>query len=404
MAKLFTFAIYNGKMSDITDYYYDLPPEKIAIYPLPNRDDSKLLIYKNGVITHSHFRQLADFLPEKSFLFFNDTKVIPARMMFRKDSGAAIEVFLLSPVKPSSLFSEVMQSTSACTWTCAIGNLKRWKIDTSLLLPIPQGQLRATLRDRSGVVDFSWDTGAPFAEVVQTVGETPLPPYIRRAAVADDRTRYQTIYSHWEGAVAAPTAGLHFTNNVLESLERNHVGHDFVTLHVSAGTFMPIKSEKIEDHVMHAEQIVVSRQNIENLLKENFIVSVGTTSMRTLESLYWFGARLLDDPNADFDIGQDEPYSRKVTPDFTDALQAVLAHMSDCQQDRIVGQTSIFIRPGYKFRITDGLITNYHQPASTLILLVAAFVGDDWQTVYREALENDYRFLSYGDSSLLIPG
>jgi S-adenosylmethionine:tRNA ribosyltransferase-isomerase len=390
---------------DINEYRYDLPVERIARYPLEKRDDSKLLVYQKGDISHANFKQLSNFIPQNSFLFFNDTKVIPARLQFRKETGAEIEIFLLNPVQPSSLLVEVMQTTNKCTWQCAIGNLKRWQPGVNLTKDVGAGRLTALLEDKeNGIVTFTWQPEISFAEVVGLAGQTPLPPYLKRHAEPSDRERYQTIYSHHAGAVAAPTAGLHFTNAVFDSLRTKGISHDFLTLHVSAGTFQPIKTENVNDHNMHCEQIVISKTNIENLLVPGkFIIPVGTTSMRTLESLYWFGVKLSEDENSSFNIHQNEPYNKNTALTKHDAFKYVLRYMERYKTDVLIGETSIFIKPGYTFRVCNALITNFHQPGSTLILLVAAFIGHDWKRVYESALQNDYRFLSYGDSSLLIP-
>jgi S-adenosylmethionine:tRNA ribosyltransferase-isomerase len=390
----------------INDYKYELPQEKIALHPLPNRDESRLMVYKHGEISHNRFYDLASFLPETSFLFFNDTKVIPARLHFKKETGADIEIFLLSPVEPSAVLSETMQATDQSVWKCTIGNLKRWTGTTRLTKIIGETQLEASLVDKEqGMVRFTWNTKKSFAEIINRSGETPLPPYLKRKVEASDRERYQTIYSHHEGAVAAPTAGLHFTEKVFNNLNKKNIGHDFLTLHVSAGTFRPVKTEDVEAHVMHPEQLVITGKNIDNLLQLNrFIIAVGTTSMRTLESLYWFGAKLLKDKSSAFVIHQDDPYLFHThLPSASKAFAAIKKYMDENGKDSIIGETSIFIKPGYPFKVCRGLITNFHQPASTLMLLVAAFAGNDWHKIYDEALKNDYRFLSYGDSSLLLP-
>ncbi|HEY0741730.1 MAG TPA: S-adenosylmethionine:tRNA ribosyltransferase-isomerase [Chryseosolibacter sp.] len=393
-------------MLNINDYRYDLPDERIALYPLQQRDQSKLLVYRKGQLHHSSFADIVDFLPDNSFLFFNDTKVIPARIHFKKETGAEIEIFLLSPLRPSSIVAQAMVASNKTSWTCTIGNLKRWK-ENSYLEKTSNGiTLRADLVDRNaGVVNFSWAGNHSFAEVISLVGETPLPPYLKRKAESSDRDRYQTIYSHYEGAVAAPTAGLHFTDHVFEKLKRKNIDHDFLTLHVSAGTFQPVKTDDVSHHIMHREQVIVTRKNLESLLqRDKFIIPVGTTSMRTLESIYWYGVKLLHDPNAPFHIGQDDPYlEQQLLPTAVEAVEAVRKRFDDHQLDALGGETAIFIKPGYQFRICRGLITNFHQPASTLMLLVAAFVGDDWRKIYQSALDNDYRFLSFGDSSLLLP-
>jgi S-adenosylmethionine:tRNA ribosyltransferase-isomerase len=385
-------------------YTYPLPPERIALYPLARRDAAKLLVYEKGQITHASFISLDRYLPENAFLFFNNTKVIPARLQFPKDTGAVIEVFLLHPVLPSSVPAEAMASTSACSWQCTIGNLKRWTAGTTLLATANGIHLEARLRDSAaGIVDFTWSNSGTFAEVLHGIGQTPLPPYIKRTAEKADRERYQTIYSRYDGAVAAPTAGLHFTEEVFTHLKSKNIGWDFLTLHVSAGTFLPVKTENPQDHHMHNEQIIVTRENVGNLLTSpRMVTAVGTTSMRTLESLYWYGAKLIQHPDSEFTIHQSDPANvPAVEPAL--ALAAVDNYMDTHHLNHLIGETSIFIMPGYQFRICKALITNFHQPASTLIMLVAAFIGEDWKRVYDEALINDYRFLSYGDSSLLIP-
>ena len=394
-----------SKPIHIQDYTYDLPADKIASHPLSDRSESKLLVYKKGNIGHSSFKSILDHLPLGSFLFFNNTKVIPARIHFQKETGAEIEIFLLSPLTPSPIMAEVMIAKNTCQWQCTIGNLKRWKDEQSLSKKIAGGLLTASLIDRdNGIIEFNWNTSHVFAEVISSVGVTPLPPYIKRESSVDDVNRYQTVYSHYEGAVAAPTAGLHFTDTILQELEKRGFEKDFVTLHVSAGTFQPVKTENALNHVMHQEQIVVSKRTIENLLVlDKNVVAVGTTSMRTLESLYWFGAKLLKDVNSQFIITQHDPYNQTETPSKEKALQAILVHMSGNNLSSLVGTTSIFIHSGYHFKICNALITNFHLPASTLILLIAAFIGEDWKRVYEEALRKDYRFLSYGDSSLLLP-
>lgn len=390
----------------IKDFTYTLPEESIAHFPLEKRDESKLLVYQNKTITHSTFKSLVDFLPDNSTLFFNNTRVIQARLLFQKETGATIELFLLQPEHPSKLLVEIMHTTGTCQWQCAIGNLKRWK-DGVLVKQVRGVEIQASLIDRDkGIVEFRWTPSQKsFSEVVALAGLTPLPPYIKRDVDKADEVRYQTIYSKADGAVAAPTAGLHFTDDVLKSLHSKKISTDFLTLHVSAGTFQPVKTENALDHTMHEEQIIITKQNIELLLqKDRPVIAVGTTSMRTLESLYWFGVKLLKDPNASFSITQDDPYLHDQSlPDKETALRAVKALFDRKGADSITGTTSIYIYPGYTFQICKGLITNFHLPGSTLMLLVAAFVGDDWKRIYEEALNNQYRFLSYGDSSLLIP-
>jgi S-adenosylmethionine:tRNA ribosyltransferase-isomerase len=389
---------------NINDFTYDLPHDRIAAYPLPQRDESRLLVYNHGKVTHSQFNKLTDHLPSGAFLFFNDTKVIPARLHFKKDTGADIEIFLLSPIQPSSLLVTAMAAKNSATWECAIGNMKRWNSGLVLLKEVGPAKLEARLVDRQkALVEFSWTGDLTFAEVITASGETPLPPYIKREPETSDRERYQTIYSHFDGAVAAPTAGLHFTPKVFSQLSERNIHHDFLTLHVSAGTFQPVKENDVSKHVMHHEQIIVNKRNLENILSNDIIIPVGTTSMRTLESVYWFGVKLLHDANATFEIQQDLPYQSLRDISKNQAIEKVIGYMEALRLSTLAGTTSIFIKPGYRFRVCNALITNFHQPASTLILLVAAFVGPAWREIYDQALKNDYRFLSYGDSSLLMP-
>jgi S-adenosylmethionine:tRNA ribosyltransferase-isomerase len=391
---------------DINEFTYPLPPDRIAAFPLAERDQSKLLHYQAGKIQHRTFLDLPDLLPDHSLLVFNNTKVIPARLFFEKESGATIELLLLQPVAPSSVMSVAMEAKRKVTWHCAIGNLKRWPNDLVLEKKTPDGTLYARLENRTaGHVEISWEPAEKsFAEIVQQTGITPLPPYIKRAAQQEDRERYQTVYAQWSGAVAAPTAGLHFTERVLEKLRTQNVQQEFVTLHVSAGTFQPVKVSNAVEHDMHAEQVVVSRNTIVALLRAKNTVVVGTTSMRTLESLYWFGVLLHEQPTAGFYIPKLYCYETPLQQiSRVAALQKILEYMQSQGLDELLGHTSIYLFPGYRFRMCDGLITNFHQPGSTLMLLVAAFIGPDWKKVYQAALDHQYRFLSYGDSSLLIP-
>ena len=398
-------------------YDYDLPDERIARFPLEKRDHARLLQYRQGKIKDEVFYKLPDLLPSGSQLFFNNTKVIPARLFFQKSAteqgpGANIEIFLLNPVEPSNIIGEAMIAKDTCTWHCMVGNQKKWKEGQVLERSLKVGQvdllLRAEQQDREKkTVKFSWD--APevnFVDIVEAAGQVPLPPYLKREATDQDRPRYQTVYSEKEGAVAAPTAGLHFTPEVLQQLEDKGFQQHYLTLHVSAGTFQPIKEKDIRQHPMHSEQVLLSRTNVESLAyAEGPIIAVGTTSLRTLESLYWYGVMLGQNPEATFKVpkliayetAQEHILSRK------SAMEAVLSYMDRKQMDQLMGETEIFIFPGYQFRVVEGLITNFHMPKSTLILLIAALVGEDWRRVYEHALDNDYRFLSYGDSSLLLP-
>jgi S-adenosylmethionine:tRNA ribosyltransferase-isomerase len=399
----------------LADYQYDLPDERIARYPVEPRDSSKLQIYQDGKITHEHFFNLPDYLPSDSFLVFNDTKVIPARVFFQKPTGAVIEIFLLHPEEPSRIINDAMQQTESGVWSCMIGNKKRWKVGevltTELRVSNYELRIRAEWTDgENNWVKFSWEvisspppfSSPSFADVIRALGEIPLPPYLNRKAESRDLETYQTVYSKIEGAVAAPTAGLHFTERVFENLARKGINHAFVTLHVGAGTFQPVKVLNAVEHTMHAEQVVFTLDLLEKL-RQNLgrIIAVGTTSVRALESLYWYGVRLLQGETS-FWIEKLSPYQNEQVPSAADSLEAILSYMKVQNLKELVGETEIMIFPGYEFKLCKGLITNYHQPNSTLMLLIAAFVGPDWRKIYEEALANEYRFLSYGDSSLLF--
>lgn len=381
----------------LEDYFYDLPEYRIANHPTKKRGTSKLMVYRKGEIQDHIFNSIPNQLPQNATLVFNDTKVIPARIILQKDTGARIEIFLLEPMAPSKVHEQVMMSQSTCTWKCMIGNAKKWKIGNSLTHHALQFKATRSGKDK---VTFEWE-GMTFSQLLTEIGKIPLPPYIHRELEPEDKERYQTVYSKMDGAVAAPTAGLHFTAEIIDELKRKGIHQEYVTLHVSAGTFQPIKSKNISDHPMHNEQVWIKRSTIETLLSSNLTIAVGTTSMRTLESLYWFGVRLYHGEEV-FHIRKDDPYTLEDI-DKTTALNQVLDFMGRHDLQQLNGQTEIFLYPRYTFRMCDGLITNFHMPNSTLILLIAAFVGDDWRRIYQEALANDYRFLSYGDSSLLLP-
>ncbi len=381
---------------DLKDYHYSLPDERIAKFPLPERSDSKLLLYQKGEISHDLFKSIPNHLPEKCLLVFNDTKVIPARLIFHKSTGARIEVFLLKPSHPSN-YEQSMNAKNGCSWHCMIGNSKKWKTEE---IEVAEIGLKATRQNDE--VTFTWKQDLTFSEILELAGKIPLPPYIDREVKDSDKDRYQTVYSKHQGAVAAPTAGLHFTEELLSNLEKQGIKKDYLTLHVSAGTFQPIKAETVDDHPMHREQIIVTKQNVENLLQAETIIPVGTTSLRTLESLYWYGVKLLNG-DSDFFIPKLFPYRHSELPNKTESLNAVLDFMNQNETTHLIGHTEIFIFPSYTFRMCSGLITNFHLPGSTLILLVAAMIGEDWEIVYKEALAQNYRFLSYGDSSLLLP-
>ncbi|MBL7871437.1 MAG: S-adenosylmethionine:tRNA ribosyltransferase-isomerase [Cyclobacteriaceae bacterium] len=388
----------------IKDFTYELPAERIALHALANRDQSRLLVYRNGNIEHDRFTNLTNFLPSNSTLFFNDTKVIPARLIFQKETGARIELFLLNPVAPTTLVQLAMETKGMVQWQCAIGNLKRWPDWLILTMNLAGVTLNAILIDREQrIVEFSWHPESKtFAEVITRVGSIPLPPYLNRKVEPSDSNSYQTVYSTHEGAVAAPTAGLHFTKTILEQLKTNGHATQFLTLHVSAGTFQPVKVENATDHIMHREQVVITKENLESMLSAKTVVAVGTTSLRTLESLYWYGVKLMEHPNSEFSITQHDAYTLPAHHTKEEALTQVLKKLKKDSMNHLMGETAIYIMPGYAFRMTDVLITNFHQPASTLLLLIAAFVGPDWKMIYQQALEHGYRFLSYGDSSLLF--
>lgn len=394
---------------ELKDYQYILPEDRIAKFPLEKRDHSNLLHYQNGKINHHHFFDLPDLLESNSLLVYNNTKVIPARLIFQRETGARIEIFLLQPVFPSTVIPEIMLSTHDVTWEVMIGNAKKWKDGEVLRGQVHyQGKLlilEARLEDRERqLVSFHWDSHEiPFVALVEASGEVPLPPYLNRKPVAEDKSRYQTVYSKKEGAVAAPTAGLHFTEEVFRKLRTKGIAEAELTLHVSAGTFQPIKVSNIREHTMHSEQIHIQRETIEQLIdQEGKTIAVGTTSVRSLESLYWYGVKILEENNPDFFIEKLFPYQKRhPLPSKKEALGAILRQMDQKKSTEIMGSTEIFIFPGYPFQMIDGLITNFHQPGSTLILLIAAVVGREWKKIYQEALDQDYRFLSYGDSSLL---
>lgn len=402
----------------IKDYNYSLPDERIAKFPLAQRDHSKLLLYKHGEVSEDVFYNIPNHLPEGALMVFNNTKVIQARLHFRKSTGALIEVFLLEPYAPTD-YEQMFQTTGSCSWLCMIGNLKKWKGETLRRTFEVKGRevtLSAERREDVGKsyrVDFSWDDNTvSFAELLDSVGELPIPPYLNRETQESDKTTYQTVYSKIKGSVAAPTAGLHFTSDVLASLDAHGIDREEVTLHVGAGTFKPVKSEEIQDHEMHTEYICVHRQTLEKLIKHNACaIAVGTTSVRTLESLYYMGVKLeknLDLSEDELHVCQWEPYkgetfemAANVTP--LKAIQNILAYLDRHSLNSLHSSTQIIIAPGYEYKIVKMLVTNFHQPQSTLLLLVSAFLHGDWHKIYDYALAHDFRFLSYGDSSLLIP-
>lgn len=406
---------------DISEYSYDLPEERIAKFPLPNRDDSKLLVYRNGEISENRFRNLGDELPERAMLVFNNTKVVRARLVFFKETGARIEIFCLEPHDPSD-YERAFAVKGRCEWRCMVGNLKKWKEGTSLSTEFETGntgrgsdmiphRLSATLigtRGSEHIVRFEWDVDMTFGQLLETLGRIPIPPYLCRESEQGDTERYQTVYSKFEGSVAAPTAGLHFTPELISQLAEAGHGTGEVTLHVGAGTFLPVKSDNAAEHEMHTEHFEFSDETISNLL-DNYgrIIAVGTTTVRTLESLAALGARVLSggEPMPAEPVGQWEIYDTDADADAggEEPLHALLGYMKNNRLGKIKAATRIMITPGYKFRVVNGMVTNFHQPKSTLLLLVSAMIGNDWSKVYDYALANDFRFLSYGDSSLLLP-
>ena len=395
----------------IAEYDYPLPDERIAKYPLAERDTSKLLLYKGGEIIEENFANLPSFIPQGALMVFNNTRVIQARLRFRKETGAQIEVFCLEPEQPAD-YQQMFQETKECVWQCLVGNSSRWKSGV-LSQVINIGGVDVTLsveRVSSAAVNlvrFFWDGGFTFAELLEAAGELPIPPYLNRKTEENDKNTYQTVYSKVKGSVAAPTAGLHFTPAVLSALDAVGVQRGEVTLHVGAGTFKPVKSELIADHEMHEEYIEVQRSLLERIVAAGgAAVAVGTTSVRTLESLYFLGEKVSENPaieESELCVGQWEPYNREHTLSTVEALTALLQWLDAKGLDRVHSHTRIMIAPGYKFRIVKAIVTNFHQPKSTLLLLVSAFIGGNWRKVYDFALENGFRFLSYGDSSLLIP-
>ncbi|MCT4601132.1 MAG: S-adenosylmethionine:tRNA ribosyltransferase-isomerase [Marinifilaceae bacterium] len=393
----------------IEDFTYNLPEERIAKYPLAQRDASKLLVYKEGNVDEYSFKDISSLVPSDTTLVFNNTKVIHARLIFHKTTGARIEIFCLNPLEPSD-YSLVFQSKKSCVWDCIVGNSKKWKTG-SLEMPFEYNNTEYVLsavRDftdgESNRIRFSWNCDdLTFGEVLEITGKIPVPPYLNRDSEDSDTVRYQTVYSKYEGSVAAPTAGLHFTDSVIESLKNKGVSISELTLHVGAGTFKPVKSENIGGHDMHTERISISLETVKEIVetKEN-VFAVGTTSVRTLESFYWIGVKLLEGvEDIDF-IGQWEIYDLKQDYTRKEAYEAIYNYMKEHSIELYVASTKIIIVPGYDYKVIDAIVTNFHQPNSTLLLLVSALVGEDWHKIYKFALERDFRFLSYGDSSLLF--
>lgn len=387
----------------LSHFDYLLPEERIAQNPLEKRDQSKLLVYQKGEITNHVFNEIPELLHLNSQLVLNNAKVIPARLSFYRATGAKIEVFLLEPESPFTQMELALRVTGKCIWQCMIGNLKRWKDDEILTLKLNDLVLNAKLFSREKqLVELSWEGNLPFSTILDLAGKTPLPPYIKRDAEISDLSSYQTVFAKQEGAVAAPTAGLHFSEEVLEKLKKRQIETTEVTLYVGAGTFAPVNVETMVDHEMHAEMISVTAETIEELLEDKIRVAVGTTSLRTLESLYWIGVKIKKNEKEPLIIEKLYPYQfSQLSLTWNESMRELKKYMIKTNLKVITAKTAIMIMPGYKFTSVKALITNFHYPNTTLIMLVAAFIGDDWQKVYKNALDNDYRFLSYGDSSLL---
>ena len=398
----------------ILDYTYSLPDEQIAKYPLAERDESKLLVYKSGVMEESVYKNLAGHLPADTLLIFNNTKVVEARLIFTKATGGVIELFCLEPHDQYSDITTAMLQKGRVLWKCLVGGAKKWKAETlvkEIQFEAETIKLSAVMLERLNdyfLIELSWDKDTlSFAEILHIAGLIPLPPYLNRQAEETDKATYQTIYAEHDGSVAAPTAGLHFTKRLFESLQAKDISHQFVTLHVGAGTFKPVKAATMQEHEMHAEFIDVSLELIESLITNNSIIPVGTTSLRTLESLYWLGVKAASyTPSGDgsFDGGltQWDAYELPQDVKKEEALVALIHWMKDNNLNRLITKTQLLIAPGYQLRIAKGIITNFHQPQSTLLLLVAAIIGSDWRKVYEHALANNFRFLSYGDGCFLF--
>lgn len=394
----------------IEDYNYQLPDERIAKYPLSSRDSSKLLVYKDSVPQEYAFKEISGILPSDSLMVFNDTKVVPARLHFQRSTGAHIEIFCLEPISPEEYVS-MFAVTERCRWKCIVGNVKRWKNDTLTLYnplndkEIDSMNLCADLVERTGetsIVEFTWKSDAPFSKVLEVCGNIPIPPYLNRETEEVDHDRYQTLYARFRGSVAAPTAGLHFTEEVLNSIREQNIDTETVCLHVGAGTFLPVKSSLVSEHPMHREPFVVTLDLIEKLIAHSGkLIAVGTTSVRTLESLYYVGVSCIENGCPE-DVSQWAPYSREYAYSTEESLSAIVRYMKARDLKELKVGTRIIIVPGFRFRVVDVLVTNFHQPQSTLLLLISAFVGGDWKSIYDFALEHDFRFLSYGDSSVLF--
>ena len=393
----------------VSEFTYELPEEKIALFPLSERDQSRLLLWNKGEISEGVFSEIPDFIPEESMLVFNNTRVIHARLFFKRETGARIEIFCLEPHSPSD-YQLSFQETGAVEWKCLVGNAKKWKqgiLEKKVIIRDEVVNLTARMIERSGnafIIRFTWDKPVHFSEIIEFAGNIPIPPYLNREAEASDNQRYQTMYAKIDGSVAAPTAGLHFTDEVMSRLGKRKVKSAELTLHVGAGTFQPVKSETIADHQMHTETVVITREFVHDLIKrKGKVIAVGTTSVRSLESMFWLGTKLPQMPNDEaLYVNQWEPYHETSIVSIEQSLNNIMHRMDQMKAGQLSFSTSIIIVPGYQFRIIDGMVTNFHQPQSTLLLLVGALIGNDWRNVYDYALRNNFRFLSYGDSNLYL--
>ncbi|MCX6165295.1 MAG: S-adenosylmethionine:tRNA ribosyltransferase-isomerase [Ignavibacteriae bacterium] len=394
----------------IADYLYHLPDERIAQYPLAERDSSKLLICNKTKIEESIFNKIDDYIPSDSLIVFNNTKVIPARLFFYKELGAKIEIFCLEPVSDTTDYQIEFHKKEKSEWKCFVGNASKWKngkVKSTFNLFGKDFEITAEKKDKitdEYIIEFNWNANdITFGEIIESFGKVPLPPYIKRDSEPSDKDKYQTVYAEIDGSVAAPTAGLHFTDDIFKKLKLKNCKFDYLTLNVGAGTFKPVKSKTIGEHKMHSELFCVSDALLKNILKykDKKITAIGTTSLRTLESVYWFGVKLCKNKSSDFFIEQWYPYENEKIS-MEDSINEVLRYMDNNKLNHIYGNTELMVIPGYNFKIVDLLLTNFHLPGSTLLLLIAAFIGDDWNKIYNYALKNDFRFLSYGDSSLLI--
>ena len=399
----------NNSSTKITDFSYELPDEKIAKHPLENRDASKLLVYRKGIIIDESFSNCVNYLPEHSLVIFNDTRVIHARIILQKATGARIEILCLEPIEPHN-YEQSFAQIGQCSWKCTVGNAKKWKteplqttIDAEKIIHFSAE--KGTPTEDGYIVTFRWDSEHSFSEILELIGRIPIPPYLNRESEDDDDVRYQTIFAEHNGSVAAPTAGLHFTKQVLDSFALKNISIDKVTLHVGAGTFKPVKAELFTEHIMHQELCIVKKSLVEAIIAHlPRVTAVGTTSVRTLESLYWNGVRLLQNPKATIEhLSQWEVYDLPQNYSAEKSLTAIIDYMETYNREEIQYYTQIMITPSYHFKLVRYMFTNFHQPQSTLLLLISAFVGENWRAMYEHALNNNYRFLSYGDSSLLMP-